>query len=73
MIPIKKMIDIISLSLINLSNSKQYLMDKRLKSLIEAYADTFSPTVKFISAIDYIEDKDTLSEFDWYNKDEDIC
>ncbi len=53
---------------LSLPSTKQYLGDRKLQSTIEAYQDTFSPTIQFIEAVDSIEDNKILSSFDWYDE-----
>lgn len=69
----QRLISILSSSTIKLPNTIQYLNDNILNSLIDAYSTTFSPTIKFVSEIDKLYKKNPLAEFDWYDKEEEIC
>lgn len=69
----KILLSILSSSSIELPNTKQFLKDNLLRNLIEAYEDTFSPTIQFISEMDEVYEKNTLTEFNWYDEDEKIC
>ncbi len=62
------MLKILAAFPIILSSTRQYLGNKKLQSTIEAYQNTFSPTIQFIRAIDSIEDNNILSSFDWYDE-----
>lgn len=63
------------ISSINLPDTNEYIEDKLLKNLIGAYQGdgAFSPTIKFISEMDKLYKRDSLTTFDWYDIDKEIC
>lgn len=69
----KKILEIISIDKINLPKSKQYFEDQILKHQIEAYEDTFCPTIKYLSGMTEVFGKNPLTVFDWYYENEEEC